>query len=318
MGTMFAFELAKENSVLGVGERENVERIKKGKVFVERSGRIEKFKLDVVSEEEFEWEENFDFLFLCTKNPVGNIIKFYFSKIKDKKIPALILPQNGILAANEAKEGLKEIFGEEKEIEIYRLSLFNTIFLERFDSNLKISYSLPIRFAFGPIEGGKNLKFLAEIFKKAKIDFEMVPKEKVKNMEYSKLFLNLIGMVGAAQGYNLKESFAKKKIFEKEILALKEYIKVARASGISFLNFKKYPIALFASLIEILPLSFISLLRKILINIILRKRGEREKLNLDEVAYYNGTVWKMGEKFSIPTPINKEVFLKIAQKTAKL
>lgn len=316
VGTMFAFELKKDNFILGVGEKENIEKIKEGKVFVERQRKIEKFELNVVSKEEFEWKENFDFLFLCTKNPVREIIKFYFSKIKSEKIPALILPQNGILAAEEAKEELKKIFGE-KEIEIYRLSLFNTIYSESFNSNLKISYSLPIKLAFGPVGGEKNLKSLAEIFKKANFDFEIIPKEKVKAMEYSKLFLNLIGMVCEAENLSLKEGFEKKEIFEKEILVLKEYIKVVKKSGGEFLNFKKYPIAFFTFLIDFLPANFLSPFRKILKNFILKGREGREKLNLNEIDYYNGTIWRMGEKLGFSVEKNKEVYFKIKRRLLK-
>lgn len=312
-GTMFAFELRNSAEILGVGREIEVQKIKEGKIFVEREGEKPiKFEGKVIGEGEFNEEIAPDFIFLCAKNPVGPAVKYYYQRVKKEKIPPLILSQNGISAVEDAKKELKEIFGEKsKEIRIIRVNLFNPISSEKINDGAKISYFLPIRLAFGIANGPKETEDVKEIFKKANIEAQEISPENVKNMEFSKFFTNLIGIASATRGLSL---FEDKETFKEEIQSLKEYIKVVKRNGGKFLNFKHYPIKLLASLINFLPLSILKIFRKNLARAITKGRGGKEKGNIDEIKYYNGAVVNLGKKLGLPTPINQKIIERVLSK----
>ena len=313
-GTMFTFELRNSAEILGVGRKEEVQKVQEGKIYLQREkGETLRLRGKVIEEEEFSKEINPDFIFLCVKNPVAPAVNFYYQRIKKEgKIPSLILSQNGISVVEEAKKELEKIFGEKaKEIKIIRVSLFNAISSEKIDDEIKISYFLPIRLAFGKASGEGEVKDLKEIFKRADIKTEELSPEDVKNMEFSKLFTNLVGMASAAKGLSIEKGFQDKETFKEEATVLREYIKVVKKSGGKFLNLKHYPIKFLTSLINFLPLSFLTVFRKILAKTITKGRGGKEKGNIDEVDYYNGAVIKLGEKFQVETPVNQKIYQKI-------
>ena len=328
-GTMFAFELRNSAEILGVGRKEEIEKIREGKIYLERGkeGTI-RFTGKIIEEREFAGEIAPDFIFLCVKNPVGPAVKYYYQREKKDynppttlplaagerapKIPSLILSQNGISAVEDAKKELEKIFGEEaKEIRIIRVSLFNPISSERSDDEITISYSLPIRLVFGVASGPRETGDIKEIFQKANIEIEKISPENIKNMEYSKFFTNLVGMASAAKRLSIREGFEDREIFEEEIGALKEYIKVVKKNGGKFLNFRHYQIKFFVFLIYLLPLSILKIFRKEIAKIITRGRGGKEKGNIDEIDYYNGAVIKLAEKLKIEATINREIYKKI-------
>jgi len=316
-GTMFAFELRNSAEILGIGREKEIEMIKEGELYVERKGgKPEKFKEKVIGEKEFNEEPGPDFIFLCVKNPIGPVVKYYYQKFKEsEKIPSLILSQNGISAADDAKKELEAIFGEaSKEIRIIRVSLFNPISSEMINDKITISYFLPIRLAFGLTSGSKETEDIKEIFKTADIKAQEILPENIKNMEYSKLFTNLIGMASAAKGLTIEEGFKDKEIFEEEIKALREYIRVVKKMGGKFLNFEHYPIKLFTLLLNFLPIPFLKIFRKTIAKAITKGRGGKEKGNIDEIEYYNGAVIKLGEKLGVGTPTNKKIYQKILEK----
>jgi len=115
-------------------------------------------------------------------------------------------------------------------------------------------------------------------------------------------------MAAAVRGLGIGEGLAKKEIFEEEIKALREYIKVVKKSGGKFLNFNNYPIKLFTILINFLPLPILKIFRKTIAKVITKERGGKEKGNIDEIEYYNGAVIRLGEKFKVETPINKKIY----------
>jgi len=317
-GTMFAFELRNSAEVLGVGRKEEVQKIQEGKIYLQREkGETIRLRGKVIEEEEwFKGNTCPDFIFLCVKNPVALTVNFYYQRIKKEgKIPSLILSQNGISVVEEAKKELEKIFGEKaKEIRIIRVSLFNAISSEKINDEFKISYFLPIRLAFGKASGDGEVKDLKEIFKRAGIKTEEFSPEDVKNMEFSKLFTNLVGMASAAKGLSIEKGFQDKETFKEEATVLREYIKVVKKSGGKFLNLKHYPIKFLTSLINFLPLSFLTVFRKILAKVITKGRSRKEKGNIDEVDYYNGAVIKLGEKFQVETPVNQKIYQKIKEK----
>ena len=340
---MFAFELLNSAGILGVGRKEEIQKIQEGKIYLERKkGETIKFRGKVIEEEEFNKEIMIespevekqraegerqkpkvsgagvggflpDFIFLCVKNPIGPGVKYYYQRFKkNERIPSLILSQNGISVVEEAKKELEKIFGEKaKEIRIIRVSLFNAISSEKIDDETKISYFLPIRLAFGKASGDGEVKDLKEIFKKAGIEAEELSPEDIKNMEFSKLFTNLVGMASAAKGLSIENGFRDKETFKEEATVLREYIKVVKKGGGKFLNLKHYPIKFLTFLIDFFPLSFLTVFRKILAKIITKGRGGKEKGNIDEIDYYNGAVVKLGKELGIETPINEKIYQRI-------
>ena len=307
-GSMFFQELKDSFEVFGISRREDIELIKGGKVWIKRNGKEEVLKGNFISDEEFHYF--FDFLFFTVKNPVGPAVSFYFKKIKEKnlKIPAIFLSQNGIEAGEEAISVLKEIFGGKvKEIPVFRISLFNPVDREEKNGKILISYSLPIKMAIAQISGPKI--DVSQIFKGKNFKVFFVDQKNAKNMEFSKLFLNLIGMPSATYGLSIKEGFSKKEIFKEEILALREYKKVVKLSGGKFLNFSGYPVKFLSFLIS-LPISFLSPFREILAEKIERGRA-RKKKELDEIDYYNGAVLKMAKKLKVEVPINSKILERV-------
>jgi hypothetical protein len=307
-GSMFFQELKDFFEVFGISKREDVELIKKGKIWIKRNGKEEVLKGNFISDSEF--KHSFDFLFFAVKNPVGPAISFYFKRIKEKnlKIPAIFLSQNGIEAGEEAISVLKEIFGQgAEEIPVFRISLFNPVDREEKNGKILISYSLPVKMAVAQISGSKIN--VSEIFKSKNFKVFLIDQKNAKNMEYSKLFLNLIGMPSATRGFSIKEGFSKKETFKEEILALREYKKVVRLSGGRFLNFPGYPIRFLSFLIS-LPILFLLPLREILAEKIEKERAKKKK-DLDEIDYYNGAVLKLAKKLKVQVPTNLKILERV-------
>lgn len=329
-GTMFAFELKEKNDILSVGSEKEVKLIKNKKLYLKRGRNLELFQGNVILPNDFPNDFNPEIIFLTVKNPVGPAVKYYYQKIKDKNFPTLILSQNGLSAGEEALAVLKEIFGKDAEkIQIVRVSLFNPIEKEEVEENIYpvrnkakiqkdrisngvcINYFLPVHLAFGVFSGQKDVAKIKNIFQQSNIEAEEVKPEDVKNMEFSKLFTNLIGVPSALKSLSIEEGFKNKEIFQEEVLILKEYLKVVKRSGGRILNFKKMPLSLLANLIYFCPLSILSFFKGKLAKAISKGRGGKPKGNLDEVDYYNGEVVKLGEKLGVPTPFNKKVLEEI-------
>lgn len=317
-GTMFAFEFQKAGDVLGIGRERDINIIKEKRLELKRGEDPPiLFEGKVIGDSEFPKNSLPDIIFFAVKNPVGPVIKYYYQKIKEEeKLPSLVLAQNGIVAASQAKEVLKEVLGKRRfeEIRLIRFSLFNPVDSQEVNGKIQIDYFLPIRLAFGIYSGPKETKDIKEIFEKAKIEAEEVSPENIKNMEYSKLFLNLIGMASAAKGLTIEEGFKNKETFEEEMGVLREYIKVVKKMGGKFLNFKHYPIKLFIPLLNFLPLPILKIFRKTIAKTITKGRRGKEKGNIDEIEYYNGAVIRIGKKLGIETPINEKILKRVKEK----
>ena len=310
---MFAFELkGKIVEIVGIGREKEIQLIEDKKIFLKRNQQLIPFSLKTIKEKDFPKGENFDALFITTKNPVREVVRFYYQRIKEKKlkIPALFLSQNGIEAGEEAKEVLKEIFEKEAEIiSIFRISLFNPVEKKIIDDGYYLEYSLPIRLAIAQISGQKREEFF-QIFEKEKFEIYKISSPEAKNMEYSKLFLNLIGTVSASYQFSLREGLEKKEILFEEVKMLKEYVKIVKRAGGKFLNFPHYPVKFFSFLISFLPFFCFYFLRKLFLKMIEKGRERKEK-NLEEIDYYNGAVVKLGKKLNIPTPINEKILQRV-------
>jgi len=316
-GTMFAFELKKAAEVLGIGKEKEIEMINQKRVYIDRDGRLELFEGKVVKDTEFKKDFQPDFILLATKNPVGPAIKFYYPKFKGKKIPALLIPQNGFSPLEEAKNALKEILEKEFEkVKIFRLFLFNPIQKKEIKDKIFISYSLPIKIALTQASGQEGIEELIKIFKKSHFDLEVFPKAEAKNLEFSKLFLNLIGMASSSREFPVREGFSNSEILKEEIEMLKEYIKVVKTAGSKFLNFSHYPVKFLTHLLELIPTNLLLFFGPLLVKIVREKREEKPK-ELDEIEYYNGAVVKLGKKLGIETPVNERIYKRVLEKLNK-
>ena len=319
-GAMFASELKKVSNILGFGREKEIELIREGKFFIEKRGSDpEVFQAEVFEEAQFLEKDSPDIIFLTTKNPVGPVVKSYYQKVKEKGYapPTLILSQNGIACSKKASDTLKEIFGGDyKKIRLIRVILFNPIERKETEGKIYINYSLPIRISFGKISGPPNgLKDIATLFQRAGFEVKEFSSEEVKNIEFSKLFLNLIGMASATRGFSVKEGFKNNEIFKEEIMALREYIKVVSASGGNFVNFSNYPVKLLTTLFNFIPVIFLSLFKDYFGKFISKERKNKPK-DLDEIEYYNGAVVRLGENLGILAPINKKILQRAKRRGA--
>ncbi|MCP6719434.1 MAG: hypothetical protein KJI71_04375 [Patescibacteria group bacterium] len=314
-GTMFAFELRKSAHILSVGREKEVKMIEEKKLYVNRNNLLERFDGRVVKDIDFQEEP--DMIFLTVKNPVSPAIKYYFQRFRGNT-PTLLISQNGISAISDAKETLKEIFGKDSEkIGLIRVIIFNPIDRKQLGDELHIKYSLPIRIALTKVSGGGDTKDIVDIFKEADFKVTEFSQEEAKNLEYSKLFLNLIGMASASRGFSVREGFRNKEIFREEIGSLREYVKAVKLSGGKFLNFPYYPVNFLASIFSSLPVFFLTLFRNILAKIVSKGRGEKKK-DLDEIEYYNGAVVNLGKRVEIKTPFNENIYKRSLEKLRKI
>jgi len=307
-GTMFAFEFKDVVNVLGIGREIN-------KAITVKKREDDSIPLDCRIIPDSQWpKENFqpDIIFLATRNPVAPAIKYYYQKSKEQNVfPALVLSQNGIKAGEEAVDALKDIFGSEfKKIKVIRLNLFNPIDRQEDNEVVEVSYSLPIRVSFGMISGPGELSDIKNLFDKAGFESIEFKQGEIKNMEFSKLFFNLIGIASASRGLSIKEGFEEKESFEEETGVLKEYIKAVKAFGGRFVNFPHYPVKTLSLLMETLPTKLLLPFRKYLAKIVTKGREGKPK-DLSEINYYNGAIIGLGEQAGISTPVNKKVVARI-------
>lgn len=303
-GTMFCFELEGVANVLGIGQE-----IEKQLLVERKKGRTESFEgRRILDSQWFLNDFSPDIIFLTTKNPVGSVIKYYYQRMKEKGIfPTLILSQNGVAAIFDSISVLKQVFGSDYEkIRIVRLSLFNPIDRKQQKTEIIVNYSLPIRISFGKVSGPGDLKDIQLLFKKAGFETTEFSQDKIKDMELSKLFFNLIGIPSATRGLSIEQGFESSETFTEEFKALKEYIEVIKKSKNSFVNFPKYYVKWLTLMIRVLPIKFLLLFRKNIAKIITKGREGKPK-DLTEIKYYNGFVVDLGEKLGIPTPINQKV-----------
>lgn len=313
---MFSHELQRGNAVLGIGREQETEEVRRGNLFLKLNGEtVEPLEVETIKDSEFESASEVDAIFLCTRNPVNEAVKYYYSILKQKggKLPILFIPQNGISAGEDAVKALQEVFGEEaNKIKVVRVSLLNSVDREVVGKQVYLSYVLPIRLIFGPISGLFNSGEIASIFKKAGIEAKEVTTEDVKNMEYSKLFLNLIGMASASRGLSIEQGFNNPEVFKEEAQMLKEYIRVVEANGGKFINFTRRPSALLAFLIKSLPSGFLLIFRSFLAKITEKGRKGKPK-DLGEIEYYNGAIIGLSEKAGLEAPINKKIVERVSK-----
>jgi len=311
-GAMFTFELKNRANVLGVAREKEIEMIAQKKLYIHRKEQ-EPQLLDckIIKDSDFKSDLAPDVVFITTKNPVYNVVKYYFEKFKNKKTPILFLSQNGVDALNDTKKALQDIYGQKAEdITIIRSVLFNPIDVKAENNNVCVKYSLPIRIAVSKAQGQEDIKSIIKTFRSAGFEVQQFSKANARNLEFSKLFLNLIGMISASYNLSVKNGFKDKNIFQQEAKALKEYIEVVKKSDARFINFSNYPVKIYSFLIDLIPIFFLVPVRNILAKFISKGRKEKAK-DLDEIEYYNGSVVKLGKETKTRTPINEFVLKRV-------
>lgn len=290
-GTMFSFEIGKNNDVLGIARKNTIDFLEKNELYVNRGNGPVLFKEKIIEDTNFSENDNPDIIFLTNKNPISVALKYYFQKCGYKK-PIFVLSQNGIDAVNSAKKALEEI-AKPEDIKVVRMILFNAI--DRKQNCIK--YSTPIKVALAQALGDTGIEEVYSLLKMSGFRVSKFSKKDAQNLEFSKLFLNLIGIASASRGLSISEGFQNKEVFIEEIEALKEYIEIVRSAGGKFLNFPGYPISLFTLLLS-LPIFFLIPFRNKLSNIINKGRRDKSK-DLDEIDYYNGAVVNLANKIEL-------------------
>lgn len=319
-GAMFAREMQAKCDIVGVGRANEVEMIARGGLKIKRGGNSsEDLKAAAVAADGFApaIENKYpDYIWLAVRNPVTEAVKTYYSFFSGKdRFPVLVLSQNGLSAVEDAKAALREVLGPDAErVGIIRVSLINGVDAESDGRVFKISYKLPIKMGFGLWNKGGNdgaSKPLAEIFAAAGIKAKEFYGDDVAKMENAKLFTNLIGVPAAVSGMSADQGLRDKKIFQQEVMALREYVKAVRASGGGFAaQFCGYPIGFLARVV-LLPLWLIMPWRGIFAGIV--AKGRNRPKDLGEIDYYNGEVARMGRKYNVKTPVNDGLVLSAKQ-----
>jgi len=111
-GTLFAHEMRNSAQILGVARHAQMDNIKDGNILVARQGsKPTRFECNVIEEDAFTKETAPDFILLTTKNPVAPSVRYYYQRVRQETPPDLILSQNGVFAAEEARIELERIFG---------------------------------------------------------------------------------------------------------------------------------------------------------------------------------------------------------------
>jgi len=333
-GMLFCRELQNAARMIGVAFPAEIENIKSGKAKIVRGKNLpEIFTAELVPPEDFGVaivRNAPDFLWLAARNPVDKITAFYYRHFANQQnFPVLVLSQNGLSAAADAKKGLREALGQDADkVAIVRVSLINGVDLNTDgDGTLTIAYKLPIKLGFGTVKtyiGDTDVNSsaslgLEEIFKKAGVGAREFRGKDVLAMENAKLFLNLIGMAAAtAQGSgeptaavgntDVGAGWRDKEIFKKEMAALREFVLAVNAVRGGFAGkLGGYPVKLLARL-ALLPVCLLAPWRGILAGAI--AKGRNRPKDLSEIDYYNGEVVRLGKKANVPTPVNEEIIAK--------
>jgi len=310
-GTLFAQKLKNVTEVLGVGREKEIETMNSKNFLIQKRGfDPEVLDQKIIKDQDFGNYPLPDYIFVATRNPIYPVVKYYYQIVKEKngKLPVLVLSQNGISAVEEAVSALREVFGGDAlKVQIIRLNLFNSVDGVKRGETICMKYFEPVRLVFSSAFGPEDASGLGSIFESAGIEYTEYPRKDARNMEYSKLFLNLIGMAAASYGQSVEKGYQSKEIFKEEVLMMREYIGSVKLANGRFLNFKHYPVGVLSSIINIVPMPMLVLARSVLAKMVSSGRGNKPK-DLGEINYYNGGVIKLAQTVGLKTPINVKIY----------
>lgn len=353
-GMLFCRELQNAARMIGIAFPAEIENIKSGKAKIARGKNPpEIFAAELVPPEDFSFaaaKNPPDFLWLATRNPVDKITAFYYRHFANQQnFPALVLSQNGLSAAADAKKGLQEALGQDADkVAIVRVSLINGVDLNADrDGTLTVGYKLPIKLGFGRCEFAEVSPMqtyigdtsasssaslgLGEIFEKAGVKAREFRGKEVLAMENAKLFLNLIGMAAAtAQGSGeptaavgntdvgagspsrkttADQGWRDKEILKKEMAMLREFVLAVNAVRGGFAGKLGGYPVKLLARLALLPVWWLAPWRGVLAGAI--AKGRNRPKDLLEIDYYNGEAVRLGKKANVPTPANEAIIAKV-------
>lgn len=249
-------------------------------------------------------------IIVATPNPAAEILEIMAEEIKKPVI--IVLPQNGIGVAPEAQKIFKA--KNISNIEIIRASLFTTASMNK---NGEAVYNpRKLRIALAPVADSpirKNISRLKDLFEKA--GFEVALFDNYKSMELTKLVVNGLGSTAAITGFTLKETFEDKRLFELEMKALKDRLRIMKAENIPFAQIPWSNISLLPVLSN-LPESILKKARGIIAGFIVKGRentppAAARKIvegKKTELVYYHKPFLDLGKLHSLTSPVDEAIF----------
>ncbi len=160
-----------------------------------------------------------------------------------------------------------------------------------------------------PIRAGDDATWLADLFTRAGLFTRRYTDWRA--IQWSKLMLNMLAnAIPAILDWPLEQIYVNRSLFELERDALREARAVATKMGVRRVSLPGYPAALTESLC-VLP---VAIMHPLFSRMVVGGRGgKRPSLHIDlsngrprsEVEFLNGAVARAGEKWGVPTPINR-------------
>lgn len=250
----------------------------------------------------------YDFCILAVKSYDTDALLQSWNEIRNIFPPVLCL-QNGV----ENEEKIAQVIGEDKII-----SGTVTTAIARIENGIVVEKLRGIG-----IED-KNSLTQNIITEMQKARLKAIGFKNPNAMKWSKLLTNVTTNASCAiLSMTPQEIMDNSRLFEVEIMQLREVINVMNGLGIRVVDIPGTPVRLFSLIVNYFPLS---ISRRILSTFISKGRGGKmPSFYLDlvsgrmnsEVDYLNGAVVRYGEKNRVPTPINtvmKDTLIKLTKK----
>lgn len=253
-------------------------------------------------------EKQSELIILATPNPIDEILETIAAETKNNA--TILLPQNGVQAAQTAQKILDK--KKKHEVNLIRASLFTTVSI---DKEGKAKYKAnKLRIALSPIsvQAKKKLEDLAELFKKAGFNVEIL--DNYKSMEWTKLLVNTLGSTASITGLTIKETFLDKQLFQLEMRALKDRLTIIKAAGIPFAPITWQHIQLL-KMAENIPLFILRSCRFIIANLIIKGRENIQPAALrkimqgknTELNYYHKPFMDLGQRHGLNSPVDETI-----------
>lgn len=248
-------------------------------------------------------------IIVATPNPTSEVLQIIAENVRKQAF--IVLPQNGLDVVMEAKKIFKEVKGV--QIGFVRASLFTTVSMNEEGEAVYNSDKLRIAIAsVGDSPTKKKLFDLGEFFEGA--GFEVAIFDDYRSMELTKLVVNGLGSTGAITGFTTRETFRDERLFELEMKALKDRLKIMRAEGIEFAKIPWKNISLLP-VVEFAPISILKKLRSLIADLVAKGRENaspaaarkiREGKHT-ELLYYHKPFLDMGKLHGLTSPVDEAI-----------
>lgn len=295
IGSLVAGYLSKEGiDVTLVGKRQDISAIKENGLIIE--GVRGEMVISIYVTDELEQDVDFIILAVKTQDIISALNEHSF--IKDTPI---LTVQNGV----RAEEILLKFVAKERIIG--SIVMFGATYLKpgRILHNFEGDWIIGKVFS----QNDEEVETIAHVLSKP---FPVYTTEKLREMKWLKLFLNLNNCLPALIGKSMQETFSDLEVCKLSICLLQEALTVIDKAGIKLKSLPDFPVERLRALTN-MPLEEASeIFSKIMTNLskaplygsILQsiKRGRPS-----EIDYINGEIVSLGEKIGIPIPLNKKV-----------